>query len=341
MPRILDQAVQNAYADLFTASLTPAFDGKGLSFTSKRIKGRRYLYVSAKVGNVPMQRYIGPDNAETRALIEKERTLWTRSQSPRATRARLVNMVLAGGIHGPTPQEGKILRMLERGGLFLAGGVLVGTPAFRTLGPMLGVAWEGQFTTRDVDIAVDNRLPVAVGSVTIDLKKILRDSGMGFVEVPMLNPKQPATSYKVAGGEFCVELLTPDRGKPASGPIKIPLFNAMAEPLRYLDYLIENTQPAVIPFDIGILVNVPDPARFALHKLVISQRRPMAFAAKSAKDIDQARQIIEVLLDIRPGALMAAVTAAEQMGDKFMRYYRDALSRLPGPLQAQLVDLAG
>ncbi|MCP4233320.1 MAG: hypothetical protein GY770_07000 [Aestuariibacter sp.] len=65
MPQYLDQAALNAYSDLLTASLSPAFDGKGLSFTTKTIKGGKYIYVSAKAGSVPMQRYIGPDNDET------------------------------------------------------------------------------------------------------------------------------------------------------------------------------------------------------------------------------------------------------------------------------------
>lgn len=339
MPRLLDQSVQNAYSDLLLSSLTPAFDGTGLSFTRKVIKNRTYLYVSVKIGNVPMQRYLGPDNAETQALIEKEKALWISTEATRTTRSRLVNMVLAGGLDGPTPQEGKILRMLERGGLFLAGGVLIGTPAFRTLGAMLGFAWEGQFATRDVDIAVDYQVPVAIKPLKVDLKAILETSGMGFIEVPMLNTKHPSTRYKMRGGEFCVELLTPDRGKPSCGPIKIPAFNAVAEPLRYLDYLIEDIQPTVVPFDIGVLVNVPDPARFAVHKLAISQRRPMAFAAKSAKDIDQARQILEVLLDIRPGSLLAALEAAEHLGEKFMRYYRTAVDLLPAALKNALLDL--
>ena len=57
----LDQAVQNALTDLLSASLTPAFDGKGVSFPTKTIKGKKYIYVATKVGKVPMQRYLGPD----------------------------------------------------------------------------------------------------------------------------------------------------------------------------------------------------------------------------------------------------------------------------------------
>ena len=47
-----------------------------------------------------------------------------------------------------------------------------------------------------------------------------------------------------------------------------------------------------------------------------------AFAAKAAKDIDQARQLLHVLLDIRPGSVSVAVEAARQAGAKFHRQYK-------------------
>ena len=42
-------------------------------------------------------------------------------------RARLVAMLLAGGATITPPIEGKVLSLLERSGVFLAGGVIVGT----------------------------------------------------------------------------------------------------------------------------------------------------------------------------------------------------------------------
>lgn len=335
---ILDQATQNAYSDLLAASLNPAFDGKGISFTRKIVSGKTYIYVSTKVGQTPIQKYIGPDTPETQALVAREKQLWQGNQQERATRARLVNMILVGGIAGPTPQEGKVLRILERAGIFLAGGILVGTPAFRCMGAMLGVSWHGQFATRDVDIAARPNLPVAIGQQTIELKSVLEDSGMGFVEIPALSPKQPSTSFKMRGGEFRVELLTPATGKADKGPIEIPFLNARAEPLRYLEYLLDETQPAVVPFDIGVLVNVPDPARFALHKLVISQRRPTAFAAKAAKDIDQAKQLLEALIEARPGALIVAKEAAEEMGKKFNQQLKQGFNKLPAALKRSVLE---
>lgn len=61
-----------------------------------------------------------------------------------------------------------------------------------------------------------------------------------------------------------------------------------------------------------------------------------AFAAKAAKDIDQARQLLDVLLDIRPGSVSVAVEAARQAGAKFHRQYKKALTRLPADLQLSL-----
>lgn len=337
MPQYLDQAVMNAYNDLTLACQQPAFNGTGLSFVKKRVKGVTYMYTCTKVGRVPVQRYLGPDNEDTRALIEQEKALWERNRTGTTTRARLVDMVLSGGMRGLPPQEGKILRMLERSGLFLSGGVLVGTPAFNALGCSMGVIWDNQFETRDVDIAVDNPLlPLVTGNPDLDLVQAIKDAGMGFVSIPMLNPKKPSTSFKMAGGDYIVELLTPERGKPSKGPIRIAALNAVAEPLRFLDYLLEGVQSVALPFGVGILVNVPDPARFSLHKLVVSQRRPAAFAAKSKKDIDQARQMLEHLADIRPGAIESAREAAEEMGSKFLKQLRLGGQGLPDHLKAWL-----
>ena len=65
-------------------------------------------------------------------------------------------------------------------------------------------------------------------------------------------------------------------------------------------------------------------------------RRPAAFAAKAAKDIDQARELLDVLLDIRPGSVLVAVEAANQTGAEFYQHYKKAVARLPADLQSSL-----
>ncbi|MCH7834290.1 MAG: hypothetical protein IH911_04330 [Proteobacteria bacterium] len=68
----------------------------------------------------------------------------------------------------------------------------------------------------------------------------------------------------------------------------------------------------------GIMINVPAPGRFALHKCVVSQTRAAAFATRSRKDLLQAEQVFQVLLDNRPGDLSLAFDAARATGDAFV-----------------------
>ncbi len=75
------------------------------------------------------------------------------------------------------------------------------------------------------------------------------------------------------------------RGPTEDAPADLPALGTGAQPLRFLDYLIYHEQPAAILYGSGALVNVPDPARYAWHKLIISQRR-MVNREKVRKDID-------------------------------------------------------
>jgi len=43
--------------------------------------------------------------------------------------------------------------------------------------------------------------------------------------------------------------------------------------LRFLDFLQDDIQVALLLYKHGILINVPAPWRFAFHNLVVSQRR--------------------------------------------------------------------
>ena len=57
----------------------------------------------------------------------------------------------------------------------------------------------------------------------------------------------------------------------------------------------------------GILVNVPQPARYAIHKLVISQRRAASMQVKVIKDLHQAASLLEILSLDRPGDVTPAL----------------------------------
>ena len=52
-------------------------------------------------------------------------------------------------------------------------------------------------------------------------------------------------------------------------PVPIRRLNAAAEPLRFLDFLIEDPISAVMISGTPCLVRVSQPARYALHKLIL------------------------------------------------------------------------
>ncbi len=90
--------------------------------------------------------------------------------------------------------------------------------------------------------------------------------------------------------------------------------------------MLDDIQPAILLHEHGIMINVPAPGRFALHKCIISQKRPAADAAKSRKDLLQAEQVFQVLLETRPGDIALAFDAAKARGEKFVSEFFVGLS---------------
>jgi len=78
-------------------------------------------------------------------------------------------------------------------------------------------------------------------------------------------------------------------------------------------------------YEHGIMINVPAPGRFAIHKCIVSQKRPAALAAKTLKDQSQAAQIFEVLLDSRPADITLAFEAAKSHGEAFVADFMSGL----------------
>ncbi len=208
------------------------------------------------------------------------------------------------------------------------GGVLVGTHAFVVLGNVLGVRWTSPgLRTDDVDIASEHVLAVAVPPVGADAPKILESLEMGFLPVPGLSPRTPSTSFKVRGRALRVDLLTPQLRRETS-PVPMARFAAAAQPLPYLQYLLENPQSAAVVGGSGVLVSIPCPGRFALHKLLVARSRSTTMHTKAGKDLHQAAEVITVLAEERPGDLALAWAALAKRGwGKTVRAGMAALAR--------------
>ncbi len=312
------------------------------TFTEKRVKGEAYLYFQAsQPGGTTKQFYLGRKTPALQRIVNTF-TRERKDLGPDLARLhRLAAQLRAGGVNITDGSSGRVLRALSDSGLFEAGAVLVGTQAFVALGNVLGVRWgAGAGRTQDLDLASkpDLDIDVAVPDVEVDLPAVLESLKMGFLPVPSLDPAAPSTSFKVRGQALRVDLLCPQRGR-KNTPVVIKRFNAAAQPLEFMEYLLEAPERAVVVSTEALLVQVPAPARFALHKLVVAEMRPAAFQAKANKDRAQARAVLEVLLDDRPGDIPLAWQAASGQGSRLRAALERAIARLkrrePG-LQARL-----
>ncbi len=299
---LLDQAIQSEAE----AAMVAAPQG---SFVSKTIKGGVYWYLQRVEGDRKRQQYLGRESPALLAWIETVKEARARLATDEAQRSRLCDMLAAGGAATESAPMLRVLSFLAAAGVFRMGGILVGTQAFGAYGNMLGVRFAQQaLRTQDIDIAQDRSIGIALSSETapLEVARTLTGAGLGFFPVPGFDARQPSTSFKIRGRDLRVDFLTPLLGADSSEPVYLPALGVAAHPLRFLDYLIEAPAQAVVVGGGGILVNVPDPARFAFHKLWISGRRPVSEQTKAAKDLRQAGAVLAVLLADRPGDVQAA-----------------------------------
>lgn len=315
----LPNSLSVQYSELLQNCVHPISDGSNLSFKSKTIRGKKYHYLYISIGSTRREHYLGEETTELLDKIDDEKEKWNSDTDDRELRARLVGMLIGGGMMSIGKDEGKVISLLERNGVFLAGAALVGTMAFRAYANMLSVTWPESAGTQDIDIAADNHYALALPREKINLGQLILDSGMGFFEVPALSRGQPSTSFKIRNRELIVDVLAPMKGRESARPVHLKEFGTHASPLRHLDYLLNDIQPVVLLYEHGIMVNVPAPGRFALHKCAISQKRPAALAAKAAKDRSQAEQVLVVLLRDRPADISLAYEAAKAQGEDFLK----------------------
>ena len=339
----IDIQTQTLYAELLEvmkivdASRTIA-TLKG-SFSIKESRGAKYVYFqSYSPDGKNAQTYIGPLNEQTEQLMHDHAKGKSDGIEMAEKLKRLSDQIQAGVKMPVDKGMTRVIRTLSDTGVFRHGGVLVGTHAFQACGLMLGVSWTADSSmTTDVDIAIERKVSIAIPSVDADIPAALDSLEMGFYPVPRLNHKEPSTNFAIRKSLLRLDVLTPKTTE-SDSPVYIKRFNCAAEPISYLSYLIESPASAVLLDSKPVLVNVPQPARYALHKLIVSQVRDVSGAVKSKKDLQQAYQILSVLQSDRPFDIQQAWNDLVVRGPKWKRYAGAGLTALQARygLQIQL-----
>jgi hypothetical protein len=299
-------------------------------FTTKTVKGEQYVYFQyTEPGGNTRQIYLGRKSDVMQKVIN------TFQQERRAYRAddehiqRLCAQLREGGALVTDTPTARVIKALSDCGIFRLDGVLIGTHAFSVLGNLLGVNWRGtSLKTHDIDIAGERVVGIALPKTEADLPKALESLQTGFLPVPPLNPKHPSTSFKVRGSPLRVDVLTPAGPGARRSPVMITRFRTAAQPLQFLDFLIEKPIQGAVINGGGALVQVPGPARFALHKLIISQKRAISSRDKTEKDLLQAAQVISILIAERRGDLLVAWDDLKTRGEQWLKYIHAGVKQM-------------
>lgn len=318
--------LQTTYAELLErcaqAAFGESFPSDGV-FTPKTVRGRRYWYFQLPTKAGRGQKYVGPETPELLERIARHREAVL---DERERRSLVSTLVRSFGMPQPVPEIGDILAALAKAGVFRLRGVLVGTVAYHTYSAMLGEKLPiSILQTGDVDIAQFKNVSVAVGDQTPPVLDILKEADKTFRPVPTIHGEK-VTSYAAKGG-LRVDFLTPNEGPDSDKPQRLPALRTDALPLRFLDFLIREPEPAVILHGPGISVNVPSPHRYAVHKLMISRRRPEG-AAKRDKDMQQAEALLTLLIKKRRHELKSAWEEAYKRGKEWRRLLTEGLDNL-------------
>jgi hypothetical protein len=328
--------LQTTYAELLERCAAAAFDASfagGGAFTRKTINDRRYWYFQSTVEGVRSQRYVGPETPELLKRIEHHQETIA---DERERRSLVSTLVRSYGMPQPISEIGRIVEALAKAGVFRLRGVLVGTVAYQTYSAMLGSKLPiSVLQTGDVDIAQFKNISVAVNDQTPPVLDILKEADKTFHAVPTIHGEQ-VTSYAAKGG-LRVDFLTPNKGPDTDKPQRLPALQTDAQPLRFLDYLIRDPEPAVILHGAGAYVNVPAPQRFAVHKLMIARRRREG-VAKRDKDVRQAEALLSLLLKKRRHELKSAWEEAYKRGKEWRRLLNEGLDDLSPDVRDEMRD---
>jgi hypothetical protein len=297
--------------------------------TRKEREGRAYWYDSYRTGSKVHQTYLGEDTDELRERLGTIEALKANAVESQRLRSRLIRILRAEGFLSIDASMASLLAGLAKAGVFRLGGTIVGTIAFRLYEGELGIRYgfDEAAQTNDLDIASFERLSLALKDIVSEkLQKVLSD--FAFDPVPGLD-RDKTWRWRQTRGETLVEFLTPSFEED-EGLRPLAALGVQAQSLHHLNYLIAEPIKAAVPYRSGVLVQIPRPERFAIHKLIVAdRRRDGSDSLKARKDRLQAEFLMAALAEDRPDDLREAWEDAIASGPRWQERLEASLAKAP------------
>ncbi len=327
-----------AWTDLLRSLKDSAVSDLRGSPKLKTVGARAYWYDHYRLGTQTVDRYIGEDTPELRSRLERQREVAAAEKPRERERARLMRILRAEGYVMPDGATGQAIAALARSSVFRLGGTLVGTQAFRCYEGELGIRIGFDAAAMTDDIASFERLSIALADRTDEpLAEVF--SQLRFDPVPSLDGSKD-WKWRQTSGQTLIEFLTPSFDA-EEGIRDLPALGVSARSLHFLNFLIAEPVAAPFLYRAGSPVRIPRPERFAIHKLIVADRRRGGpDALKSIKDRAQAAFLVEVLAEDRPQDLTDAYETAMGNGPGWRQRIAASLARMP-ETRARLEALSG
>jgi hypothetical protein len=290
--------------------------------------GRGYWYDLHRIGTSVRNRYIGEDSPEMSERMARHAELAAHTKARAEERMRLVRTLRAEGLASLDRTTGSLLAGMERAGVFRLGGTVVGTQAFKLYEGELAIRLGDSDLTQtgDIDIAQFEHLSLALNDkVEENLAETFKT--LDFDPVPGIRTTS-IWKWRQTTSTALIEFLTPSF-RPEEDIRDLPALGVSAQSLHFLNYLIAEPIKAAALYRSGVLVQIPRPEAYAIHKLIVANRRAGQDQLKSRKDRAQAALLIEALAEDRPDDLREAYGDAMERGPQWRAHIAATLKRMP------------
>ncbi|WP_031438528.1 GSU2403 family nucleotidyltransferase fold protein [Methylobacter tundripaludum] len=274
-----DALTTSLYSYLFEEALAnesiticPGMHG---SFSKETRRNNVYWYWVGRNNGKVTRIYIGADNKESEALIVSLENRKDMAKLAIASMKRTAAAYRGAGGQLIEPSTFKILAPLAY--LFRKGVFVIGSHGFLSICNALGISPLTGDDMKSISLAIP------------DERKAVSDISPEFDENFFKGVGKPLSS------KTKVHVFTADRG--SKKPVYFDDLGVAAEPLRFIDYLLGGEPfKGLVIGSYAIPVHLPNPARFAIHKLIISQCADRSFNGGSEKDIAQAAVLLDYLI---------------------------------------------
>jgi|GEM_PF-1585765 len=301
-------ATQTAFAQLqqtavqtFGAHAQRAVRG---NFSVRRVKKRPYWYFrfTDAIEKRVQQVYLGPETSELCALADAYRIARERADTIDKTTRRHARIAAAAGVALTPTYYLKRIRQLAEYGFFHDGAILLGEHALTAFSNLLGVRWLNQAGTEPqgqhpscIAAQATIGLPAARANTPASAIERLR---LGFQPLES-HTGQPDGWRQLDHRSYGIDFMTPETGQNMQS-ISASWYGLEPKPQTFMEVLFEEASPCVLLDQTSaVVVNLPCPARYAIHELLLygecQTRWPPEAALKRNTHLHRAAALIAAL----------------------------------------------